>query len=171
MNETAQSPAREFAVLVPILDHEGEECVLLTQRSGTIGRYAGQVCLPGGERDPEDATLEDTALRETWEEVGILRDRVTIIRELAWHLSSVLHRVKPFVGHVHKPYELRPNPREVERIIFVPTAMITPALFRIRGTWKGPDGHEHAVHTFPWDGCEVWGLTARILREAFLKTG
>ena len=167
-DKTASPRSREFAVLVPILEHEGNECVLLTKRPDTLARYAGQVCLPGGERDPVDATLEDTALRETWEEVGIPRDRVTLLRELGWHRTSVDHRVKPFVGRIAAPYELRPDPREVERVLFVPTALITPDLFRVRGAWVGPDGREHTVHTFPWDGYEIWGLTARILQEAFL---
>lgn len=167
-DRTADPLTREFAVLVPILEHEGEECVLLTKRPDTLGRYAGQVCLPGGARDPGDLTLEDTALRETWEEVGIARDRVTILRELGWHMTSVHHRVKPFVGRIAAPFELNPDPREVELVLFVPTAMITPGLFTVRGAWRGPDGRDHTVHTFPWRGHEVWGLTARILREAFL---
>jgi len=166
--ESADTQEREFAVLVPVLLHEGREHVLLTKRPDGIGRYAGQVCLPGGARDPGDATLEETALRETFEEVGILRAQVTIERELGWHQTSVLHRVKPFVGRIASPWTLRPDPGEVERVLLLPVARITPELFQIRGRWSGPDGREHTVHTFPWEDCEVWGLTARILREAFL---
>lgn len=169
-NATASLQPREFAVLVPILLHDGVESVLLTKRPDGIGRYAGQVCFPGGAREAEDATLEDTALRETLEEVGIPRQSIRLERELGWHQTSLLHRVKPFVGRIASPWELHPDAREVERVLFVPVARITPELFEVRGFWQGPDGRDHAVHTFPWDGCEVWGLTARILRDAFLAT-
>ena len=114
MDSTASSPPREFAVLVPILVHEGEECVLLTKRPENLDRYAGQVSLPGGERDPLDKDLKETALRETREEVGIPPERVEILRELGWHETSLLHRVKPFVGRVRAPCSIVPDPLEVE---------------------------------------------------------
>jgi 8-oxo-dGTP pyrophosphatase MutT (NUDIX family) len=158
-------------VLVPILEHAGEPHVLLTKRPGTLDRYAGQVCLPGGERDPADRDLLATALREAQEEVGIPSAQVEMLRELGWHETSLLHRVKPFVGRVRSPCPIVADPREVERVLYLPVGVIRPELFRPRGAWRGPDGRERIVHTFQLDGCEVWGLTARILREAFLAGG
>ena len=168
MDSTASSPPREFAVLVPIVVHEGEECVLLTKRPENLDRYAGQVSLPGGERDPLDKDLKETALRETREEVGIPPERVEILRELGWHETSLLHRVKPFVGRVRVPCSIVPDPLEVERILYLKTRDITRDLFKVRGRWVSPGGLERTVYTFRLDGCEVWGLTARILREAFV---
>ena len=162
------SRAREFAVLVPILEHLGTEHVLLTKRPESLERYAGQVCLPGGERDLLDRDLRETALRETHEEVGIPPDRVTILRELGWHETSLLHRVKPFVGRIGGPVTLALDPREVERVLYLPLSTVTAELFRERGRWVAPSGEERAIYTFQLDGCEVWGLTARILREAFV---
>ncbi len=171
MKSTADSQMREFAVLIPVLSHEGEDCVLLTKRPDSLDRYAGQVCLPGGERDAGDRTLEETALREAHEEVGIPPDHVTILRELGWHQTSLLHRVKPFVGRVRTPCPIVPDEREVERVLYLRLEAVAPGLFRERGRWKGPDGREHTIYTFDLDGCEVWGLTARILREAFVEGG
>ena len=76
--------------------------------------------------------------------------------------------MKPFVGRVAGPLELVPDPREVERVLYLPLAIVTPGLFRERGRWVAPDGVEHPIYTFQLDGLEVWGLTARILREAFI---
>jgi len=164
-----QPPAfREFAVLIPILLHEGEDCVLLTRRPENLDRYAGQVCLPGGQRDPRDRSLAETALREAQEEVGIPPEQVEILHELGWHETALLHRVKPFVARVRTPCPIVPDPLEVARVLYLSVASITPALFRVRGMWRGPDGRERTIYTFDLDGCEVWGLTARILREAFL---
>lgn len=169
-NRTAPPRPREFAVLVPIVVHLGGEHVLLTKRPDSLERYAGQICLPGGERDPADRDLRETALRETHEEVGIPPDRVAILRELGWHETSLLHRVKPFVGRVASPVTLAPDAREVERILYLPLAKVTAELFRERGRWVSPGGEERTIYTFQLDGCEVWGLTARILRDAFVPS-
>jgi 8-oxo-dGTP pyrophosphatase MutT (NUDIX family) len=157
--------SREFAVLVPLLDHEGEECVLLTKRLETLPKYSGQVAFPGGAREPQDENLEETALRETEEEVGIPPQAVRILRELAWQETALAHRVKPFVGKVEGPYTLRPEPREVERLLYLPSARLNPELFSIRGTFVDSNQQSRNIYTFSLDGCEVWGLTARILRE------
>ena len=84
----------EFAVLVPLLDHEGERCVLLTKRPENMVRYAGQVSLPGGAREPGDSDLKATALRETHEEVGIPPTAVSVVAELDCETqeASFVHR-------------------------------------------------------------------------------
>lgn len=160
----------EFAVLIPILIHGGEDAILLTKRPDHLDRYAGHVSFPGGARDPADRTLLDTALREAREEVGIDPARVEILRELDWEESALSHRVKPFLGRVHPPCELIPDPREVARLLYLPVASITRELFRVRGRWTDSSGRERETYTFELDGCEVWGLTARILRTAFAAT-
>jgi 8-oxo-dGTP pyrophosphatase MutT (NUDIX family) len=166
---TAAPRPREFAVLVPIVGHRGEDHILLTKRPESLERYAGQVCLPGGERDPADRDLRETALREAREEVGIPPERVAVLRELGWHETSLLHRVKPFVGRVAPGVRLAPDAREVERLLYLPLLAVTAELFRERGRWVSPDGEERPIYTFQLDGCEVWGLTARILRDAFVE--
>ena len=154
-------------MLVPLIEHAGEESVLLTKRPQSLARYAGHVSFPGGARDPSDRSLAETALRETHEEVGIPPDRIEILREIDWQESALRHRVKPFIGRIRGPCALQPDPREVERILFLPVAMITRDLFRVRGAWTDSRGRERTTWTFDLDGFEVWGLTARILREVF----
>lgn len=152
-------------MLVPLLLHAGEECVLLTKRPESLTRYAGQVALPGGAREAGDRDLRETALRETEEEVGIPRGDVEIVGELSWHETTLRHRVKPFVGRVRGPADVRPDPAEVEAVLYLPTRRLTPELFGVRGRFHDASGREHIIYTFPHEGHEVWGLTARILRE------
>ncbi len=162
--------SREFAVLVPLLSRAGRECVLLTKRPDSLKRYAGHVSLPGGAREPEDQDLWQTALRETYEEVGIPREAVELVGELRWFQTSLGDRVKPYIGHVRGCEPVVADSDEVERLLYLPTDQMTHDLFRFQSTWTDPDGERHAVYSFEVDGCLVWGLTARILYEAFVKT-
>jgi len=157
----------EFAVLVPLLEHSGEECILLTKRLDSLPQYSGQVSFPGGARDPEDADLAATAIREAGEEVGIAPARISIAAELPWQSTSLGHRVKPFLGRV-TPGPLQPNPEEVERVLYVPVSLVRSDPFRARGTWRDAEGRRRTTYTFEFDGLEVWGLTARILRDHFV---
>lgn len=59
---------RRAAVLVPIIDDGGPQRLLLTRRTDQVGTHKGHVAFPGGHLEEQDATLRDTALRETWEE-------------------------------------------------------------------------------------------------------
>ncbi|KAF8076966.1 NUDIX hydrolase domain-like protein [Lyophyllum atratum] len=68
--------ARSAAVLVALfVGRMGDLYVLLSRRSATLRTYAGDTSLPGGKADPEDGTVEDTARREAFEEIGLPRDR------------------------------------------------------------------------------------------------
>ena len=140
-------------------------CVRPERESDT---FSGQVCFPGGAREPEDDSLSACALRETHEELGIAPERVELLAELDWHRTGLGHRVKPFAGRVDPDTPLRLNPNEVQTTLELPTDRIVEDLFQVRGQATAPDGRVHKIHTFDLDGHEVWGLTARILRAYFL---
>jgi 8-oxo-dGTP pyrophosphatase MutT (NUDIX family) len=157
----------EYAVLIPILERRGEDVVLLTLRRPDLPTHAGQVCLPGGGREPADADLRATALRETQEEVGIAPDCVEVVKELEWFQSGLGHRVKAFAGRVRAGIEPEANPDEVARLIYVPTRLIERDPFLIRGEFRDLQGSRRRVYTWDFEGVEIWGLTARILRGYF----
>ena len=155
----------EFAVLVPLLQHEGEECILLTKRPESLSRYAGHVAFPGGGREAADVDLAGTALRETEEEVGLQGDRVEIVRELGEFETLREHRVVAYLGRVASPWSLRLNRAEVDFVLYLPRRRLRRDLFEVRGTFHDRHGVEQTIYTFDLDGHEVWGLTARILKS------
>ena len=69
-----EQPIRPAAVLIPVVDHP-QPTVLLTQRSAHLNDHAGQISFPGGKIDPTDISPLDAALREAWEEVGLVQER------------------------------------------------------------------------------------------------
>lgn len=151
---------RPAAVLVPVTDR-GE--VILTKRSARLKHHPGQIALPGGRQDPEDATLEAAALRETEEEIGLPRSGVEILGVLPPHETVTGYTVAPFLALVDGAAPLRPEEGEVAEIFRVPLAHVTdPDRFRVEARlWRRQWRH---YYTVPFGPYYIWGATARILR-------
>src|SRR5229473_3924321 len=107
---TALRPA---AVLVPLVDHEGGMSVLLTQRTAHLSAHAGQISFPGGRIEEADADAVAAALRETEEEIGLPRDRVSVIGQLDNYVTGTGFEIAPIVGIVMPPFALAIDPYEV----------------------------------------------------------
>lgn len=150
------------AVLVPLIDHADGMSVLLTRRTDHLPDHAGQIAFPGGRRGRGDRTPEDTALRETEEEVGIRRKQVQIIGRLDVHETRTKYRVMPIIGVIDPPLSVVPEPAEVAHIFEVPLDFVLdPANHRVE-TYKGANtGRKY--HAMPYGEHYIWGLTARIL--------
>ena len=88
------------AVLIPLLLQPNGLSVLLTQRTTHLRDHGGQISFPGGSMDPEDAGPNETALRESEEEIGLERERVEIIGQLPEYLTVSGYSVTPIIGLV-----------------------------------------------------------------------
>src|SRR5450432_980427 len=108
------------AVLVPLVNREGGLTVLLTQRSADLPDHPGQISFPGGRVDDTDADLGSAALRETEEEVGLPRERITLLGTLATYETVTGYHVTPVVGWVEPPFVVQPDPVEVADVFEVP---------------------------------------------------
>ena len=151
------------AVLIPIIDDGGPQRLLLTRRTDTVGTHKGHVAFPGGYVEDQDPTLRDTALRETWEEIGLEPERVDVLGELDDFpaIQSRL-RVSPWVGRLTEVPELTPNPGEVARVFEVPLeAMSHRDGWRVEPMQRGD--RRWPVYFFDYDGEVVWGLTGYII--------
>lgn len=152
----------DAAVLVPLVEHAGEPTVLLTQRTSHLKSHAGQISFPGGKTEPHDASPEDTALRETEEEIGLARDAIEVVGRLGRRTTGSGFHVTPVVGLVRPNMALTPDPGEVETIFEVPLSFVLdPANHKtetrlIRGV-------EREFFVMPYRDFYIWGLTARLL--------
>ena len=152
------------AVLVPLFLHEGEWQVLFTKRTEQMTHHRGEISFPGGVCQPEDADGLATALRESWEEVGIDPGEVEILGVLDDFLSIHDYLVTPYVGCFPGHAPLAVNRAEIDRLIRVPLAhLLRPDVFRKEDwRWKG---REHPVYFYTYQQDEIWGLTAAILKQ------
>ncbi len=160
----AAGDLRRAAVLVPLFESGGEVYLLLTRRSEAVEHHKGQIAFPGGAADG-DEDLRQTALRETFEEVGIPPDHVEILGRLPdVEVIASGFRVSPFVGVVPHPYPLRPSSEEIEEVVPVPLAVFRqPANLRVERRER--DGRPHEVLHYAYRGHDIWGATARIIRH------
>ena len=155
---------REAAVLVPIIEREGDLSIVFIRRSDAVESHRGQVAFPGGRVDPGDTTLLDTALREAREEVGIERAIVDVLGGFPT-MSTVSSgmRVAPFVGVLTRPVDYKIDPIEVAEVFEVPLKVLADA--RYRGLYEWRRDKDRPSSNFPaifYSGQTIWGLTLRI---------
>ena len=97
----------ESAVLIPIFCKDGEYSILFTQRSEQMPHHKGQISFPGGARSKADATLRDTALRESREEIGLKAKDAEIVGELDDTPTTTSgYNISPFVAFIPYPTSL-----------------------------------------------------------------
>ncbi len=110
---------REAAVLMALTRSANPE-LLLTLRAQGLSTHGGEVAFPGGRRDPEDADLISTALREAQEEVGLSPGLVEVVGPLSEVVSRHAVKVTPYVGIVPDYVEYRANADEIDSVFSVP---------------------------------------------------
>jgi 8-oxo-dGTP pyrophosphatase MutT (NUDIX family) len=160
----APDQAKPAAALLLIYPADGRPVILLTKRSSALPNHAGQVSLPGGAIDPGES-LEDAALREAHEEVGLVRAGVRVLGRLTpLHIPVSGFVLHPVVGVADVRPDICPEPGEVDRIIEAPVAvLLDPA--RHHRVSRVIGSYEFEMPYFDLDGEQVWGATAMVLAE------
>lgn len=153
---------REAAVLVPFVDRAEGLTLLFTQRTAHLSAHAGQISFPGGRRETYDRSPEDTALRETQEEVGIPRERIEILGRLDTYVTRTGFRVIPVVGVLKPPFAVEPDPTEVDEVFEVPLAVILDPDMPQHHS-RELMGKERFFYAFPYEQRYIWGATAGML--------
>lgn len=165
-DKIAANKPRKAAVLVLFYPNkENETCFLLTQRASYKGTHSAQISFPGGKTEKADKNLEQTALRETQEEVGILPSTVKIIRELTdVYIPPSNFLATPFLGFVDE----RPNfvlNHEVALEIEVLVSDLLDDKTMTTITLDTSYMKKIAVPCFKINNHIVWGATGMMLSE------
>jgi 8-oxo-dGTP pyrophosphatase MutT (NUDIX family) len=152
---------RPAAVLVPL---EPERGVWLTRRSARMVNHAGQVSFPGGKVDLGDASVEDAARREAWEEIGLDPASVEILGRLDDHITGTGFHIAPVVALVPRGVALHVASDEVVEVFCLPFEMLLDrSLPHVRRALI--DGVERSFSVWPHERHVVWGATGEILRK------
>jgi len=162
MTSPPSTELRAAAVLVPLIEHAAGMSVLLTQRTPHLTAHAGQISFPGGRIEPDDPDAVAAALRETEEEVGLPRDRVSVVGRLDTYLTGTGFEITPIVGIVAPPFPLSIDPFEVAEAFEVPLSYILDQRNHQR-VERESAGRRRAFFVLPYQGRNIWGATAGIL--------
>jgi 8-oxo-dGTP pyrophosphatase MutT (NUDIX family) len=156
------SRVTEAAVLVPLVNRSGRVQVLFTQRTPHLDDHASQISFPGGRVEADDASREETALRETEEEIGLARTKVALLGRLPNYEIPSGFRITPVVGWVEPPFELKPDPFEVAEVFEAPLEHFLDAANYQRREFSFRGRHRHYL-AVPFEGRYIWGATAGML--------
>lgn len=152
----------DAAVLVPLVSRAGRVQVLFTQRTPHLDDHAGQISFPGGRVETGDASREETALRETEEEVGLARDAIALLGRLPVYEIPSGFRITPVVGWIEPPISLKPDPFEVAEVFEAPLEHFLDAARYQRREYRFRGRHRHYL-AIPFEGRYIWGATAGML--------
>jgi 8-oxo-dGTP pyrophosphatase MutT (NUDIX family) len=157
---------KDAAVLVPVIDRGPDARVIFTERTATLRKHSGQISFPGGSVDEGDASVEEAALRETEEEIGLARHFVEPVARLPHYMALSGFRITPVLGIVRPGYTLTLNPAEVAASFEVPLSfLMNPDNHGVgSGVWQGAERH---YYTMPYEGRRIWGITAGIVRMLY----
>lgn len=175
------------AVLVPLVTHQGQTCLLYEVRSANV-RQPGEVCFPGGKMETGETPVA-CALRETWEELGIPERAVEVIGEMDFLFIRANCLLRPVLGIVDPAAvaAARPEPSEVAETFLLPVQWLRehpPEVYVRQQPVEAPDfpyRDAGADPAYPWRPYRLevpvyhgtpyplWGLTARITMEVISK--
>lgn len=162
--EQEQKTIKHSSVLLLLFVENNELHAILIKRPEHMKHHAGQIALPGGRIEKGESALE-TALRETWEEIGITSEQLEILGSLSeLYVQVSRFQIHPFVGWLCKKPQFIINKNEVEKTIAFPLKLIKNSVDEVElNTFSGP----LKVPCVKFDGEIIWGATAMILSEFY----
>jgi 8-oxo-dGTP pyrophosphatase MutT (NUDIX family) len=155
-------PLRPAAVLVPVIERP-EPTLLFTRRTEHLPSHAGQISFPGGRFHAGDASLTQTALRETEEEIGVAPAAIDLAGFLdAYETLNSGFMILPVVGFLKPDYVLSPNESEVAEVFEAPLDfLIAPKNHGLRRLERG--GVMREFFAIEYRGHTIWGATAAMI--------
>ena len=153
-------PAWPAAVLVAITERR-EPGVILTQRTETLRKHAGQIAFPGGRVDAGEDVVT-AALREAEEEIALSRDHVTVIGQADGYRTVTGFQVTPVIGVVPPDLLLQPSEAEVASVFEVPLAFLLDPDNHVAAQveWQGRMRYYYEIL---WHDRRIWGATAAMI--------
>ncbi|GIO24976.1 CoA pyrophosphatase [Oceanobacillus sp. J11TS1] len=173
---------KQSAVLIPLVEINGETHILFEVRSKKLRSQPGDICFPGGRMDPEDKSPAHTAIRETMEELGIMEQDLSKPIPLDYIVNDSGRIIYPFIGKLKNTENLSPNADEVDHIFTVPLSFFlenAPEKYKVHLEIQpednfpyhlivGGEDYEWRIRSaeelfYRYDDKTIWGLTAKIL--------
>ncbi len=166
--ERSNDKYKQASVLVLFINDEIKKnsSILMIKRRDNLRKHAGQIAFPGGKKEKEDLNLEETAKRETEEEINVSSKEYNIVGSFPKFFTGTGYVVTPFLGIIKSNSDLKkvlkPNLSEVEQIFSLPINYLLSPKHHLRE--KAPINSSMSMTwTINYNNKNIWGLTARVL--------
>ncbi|HYM58672.1 MAG TPA: CoA pyrophosphatase [Solirubrobacteraceae bacterium] len=157
----------DAAVLVPLYLDAGKIHAVFTRRRDHLRRHPGEISFPGGRRDPGDADLAATALREAHEEIGLPAEAVELVGALPPTPTLVTnYAVYPFVGIIDPGFAWTIADAEVAQVLELPLAAVRAGYGKRRLVRRGVP---FRTDTYQIGDHLIWGATARMVTDLLAR--
>ncbi|MCP4520387.1 MAG: CoA pyrophosphatase [Cytophagales bacterium] len=164
--ELEKNTPRKSAILILLYPKDEILHTVLMLRPQYEGKHSGQVSFPGGKKEPEDINLQETALREFSEEMGVSVDKTQIIGKLQEvYIPPSNFLVTPYIAYLPHSPTFFPNDYEVAELIEFPIRMLLEENIIKKKTIKFSAEQQFKTPYFDIQNQFVWGATALILSE------
>lgn len=165
--KVVEEKAKKSAVLITLFQEENLIKSVFIKRTDYKGVHSGQISFPGGKFEDTDLTYENTAKRETLEEIGIEPEKIQIIGSLSKiYIPPSNFLVTPFIGFLNEIPNFKPDPKEVHQVIsFQLDILLSESIIGNKKFTASATGLTIEAPYFSIEGNEVWGATAMILSE------
>jgi 8-oxo-dGTP pyrophosphatase MutT (NUDIX family) len=165
LNIEGKNP-KSAAVMMLFYPKNGRTHLVLIVRNSYEGVHSAQIAFPGGKYEVEDITFEKTALRETYEEIGIHPDSMEIIRPFTHlYIQPSNFLVYPFLGICKNEIIFIPDTSEVADIIELPLSVFLAEDVVVSVMISTSYANNIMVPAFKIEDHIIWGATAMMLSE------
>lgn len=165
INPIDSTDYKKAGVLILLLHENDKEDmrILFTKRSANLSTHSGEVSFPGGKWEEQDESLFDTAVRESYEEIGLKQNNMIKLGSLNFLLSRHKVEVNPFVGYLETEQVFEGN-YEIDTIFTVPISFLTNPKNISYKEFNRKD-LKVSIPSWVYNGNHIWGLTAMITAD------
>jgi len=150
------------AVLIPVIPGPTGLEILLTERAHHLRHHPGQISFPGGRKEITDTSLENTALRESLEEIGLDAKKVQVLGRLGDYYTVSGYQVTPIIGIIEESFQPQLDEEEVCRLLSVPLDFLMARdNFTLQETLY--DNEVRHYYSATYEDNVIWGVTAGII--------
>ncbi|MBQ4814116.1 CoA pyrophosphatase [Pseudoalteromonas luteoviolacea] len=168
LSKSAHPPSQltgvKSAVLVPLIEFDGQTHILLCKRNANLRAHPSQICFPGGKIEAHDSSVQDAALRETFEEISLAREFVTPLGQLATHSSLSGFHITPILAKIENSATWARTSSEVDHVFTLPIRDLM-----IPEHWQSYTTHFRgkviSIKGFMTPHGLLWGATASIITK------
>ncbi|WED20563.1 CoA pyrophosphatase [Vibrio sp. JC009] len=154
---------RKAAVLIGCVERNSGLNIILTRRARHLRHHPGQIAFPGGKYEESDHSLEQTAIREAWEETGIPAHQVEVLGKLPELVTISRFSVTPVIARVSADYQPVIDKNEVDDLFEVPASHLLN-IEQLYSQRFNIQGINHRVFAIPYKHHFIWGVTAQIIQ-------